>query len=78
MDDRELVDSRARNRFLVINLMRAAGVAMILFGIAIVQRLVTLPAIAGYVLIGLGLVETFVTPQVLARMWSSNRRDDPQ
>ncbi len=78
MDDREVEETRARNRFLVINLMRAAGVVMILFGIAIVQRLVTLPAIAGYVLIALGFLETFVTPQVLARMWSSNGRDGSQ
>ncbi len=37
-----------------------------------------LPDWAGYLLIGLGLVETFVTPQVLARMWSSNERGKPR
>lgn len=78
MDDREQRDVRARNRFLVINIMRITGVAMILFGIAIVQRLIDLPVIAAYVLMGLGFVETFVTPQILARMWSSDERDGPR
>ncbi len=76
--DRQADEAKAKRRFLLINLMRVTGVAMMLFGIAIVQRLIDLPAIAGYVLIVLGFGEAFVTPQILARMWRSNRRDDPQ
>lgn len=76
--DRQADEAKAKQRFLLINLMRFAGVAMILFGIAIVQRLVNLPDFAGYVLIVLGFGETFIVPQILARAWSSNRRDGPQ
>jgi hypothetical protein len=76
MDDREQAEeAKAKRRFLLINLMRFAGVAMILFGIAIIQRLVGLPEIAGYVLIIMGFGETFVVPQMLARAWSTKRRD---
>ncbi len=67
-------ETRARNRFMVINLMRIGGVAMILFGIAVLQGLFDLPQWIAYAVIVLGMVETFVMPQLLARAWSSNRR----
>jgi hypothetical protein len=65
---------KARNRFMVINLMRIGGVAMILFGIAVLQGVFALPEWIAYIVIVLGLAETFVMPQVLARAWSSNRK----
>ena len=65
-----------RQRFMVINAMRIGGVLMVLFGIAILNGLLGLPPIVAYVLIGLGLVETFVTPQILSRIWSSRERGE--
>jgi len=59
----------ARSRFLVINAVRIAGVAMVLIGILIVQGVIESIDIAGYVLIGVGLVDVFVMPQVFARKW---------
>jgi hypothetical protein len=67
-------DNQARNRFMMIQLMRIGGVAMILFGIAVLRDVVELPDIAGYVLVVMGMGEAFFVPQMLARLWSSNRR----
>ena len=73
-DDGRTGDVQARNRFLMIQLMRIGGVAMVLFGIAVLRGLVNLPDLAAYVLIVMGIGEAFVVPQMLARLWSSNRR----
>lgn len=62
----------AKRRFLTIGLMRMGGVAMILFAILVLTDTVLLPLWAGYLLLVLGLVETFLVPHLLARLWSSN------
>jgi|GEM_PF-426580 len=68
------IEATARRRFMIINAMRFGGVLMVMFGIAVLNGLLGLPPIVAYVLIGLGLVETFITPQILARMWSTRNR----
>ena len=74
MDERMEADQRARNRFMVINLVRLSGVAFVLAGIAIIQGVIALPPLVAYVLIGIGLVDTFLVPTLLSRAWSSNRQ----
>ena len=64
-------DDVARGRFMAINAVRIAGVAMVLVGILAVQGVFEFPAIAGYILIGVGLVDIFVMPLVMARKWRS-------
>lgn len=79
MDDREKADAVARNRFMLINLMRVFGVVMILAGVAVFNEALPLPDWAGLVLIVLGMGETFVVPTMLARIWSTQaqeRRDN--
>lgn len=71
-------EQRAKSRFIAINAMRVTGVAMVLMGVAVLQRAIDLPQMAAYVLIALGLGEAFVAPAVLARAWSSNDRDPPR
>ena len=61
----------ARGRWLTLNAVRMAGVAMVLVGILAVQGMVELPKIAGWVLLAAGLIDIFVIPQVLARKWRS-------
>ena len=56
-DDGRTGDVQARNRFLMIQLMRIGGVAMVLFGIAVLRGLVNLPDLAAYVLIVMGIGE---------------------
>jgi hypothetical protein len=76
MDDREQAEARAKGRFMLINAMRIAGVVMILAGIAVFNNALPLPDWAGYVLLVLGMIETFITPTLLARMWSTNAKND--
>ncbi len=63
----------AAARFTIIQLVRFAGVAMVLLGLAIesgrVEALSGIPSIAGYALIVVGLVDVFVAPLMLARRW---------
>lgn len=65
----------AAARFFAIQLVRLAGVAMVLVGLLVTARRIealnVLPAWVGYLLIALGLVEVFVMPTVLARLWRS-------
>ena len=74
-DDRAQADAVARNRFMLINLMRVFGVIMILAGIAVFNEVLPLPEWAGLVLIVLGMGETFVVPTMLARLWSTQAQD---
>jgi hypothetical protein len=66
-------DDVARNRWLVINLLRVAGVAMVIVGLLITQDAIAAPAVAGYVLIAAGLADVFAVPLLLARKWRSPR-----
>lgn len=64
-------DDVARGRWLAINAVRLGGVAMVVVGILGVQRVFEYPAFAGYVLIGVGLLDVFVVPLLMARKWRS-------
>jgi len=64
-------DDVARGRWLALNAIRMAGVAMVLVGILAVQDVFEFPSFAGWFLIGIGLVDIFVVPQIMARKWRS-------
>ena len=67
----------AQGRFIVIQLVRLAGVAMVLIGVLLqagrIEALRGVPVEVGYVLIVIGMLDVFVMPQVLARRWRSPR-----
>lgn len=63
----------ARARWMAINAVRIAGVAMVVVGILGLQDVLEYPDIAGYVLVGVGLLDIFLVPQVMARKWRSPR-----
>jgi hypothetical protein len=71
MDDRQASDAVARNRWMVINAVRAAGVAMVLVGLLIARQVIPEPAWAGYVILAVGLADVFLVPLLLARKWRS-------
>jgi hypothetical protein len=73
-DERAAADALAKRRFMVINLLRLSGVAMVIAGLAVVNGGIALPEVAGYVLIAVGMIDTFLAPTLLARAWSSNER----
>jgi hypothetical protein len=62
-------DTLARNRFLMLNLVRLTGLAMVLAGIAVHYGKLDLPEIAGYILVALGFVDFFFLPNLIARKW---------
>ena len=66
---------RERSRWMVLNMMRALGFALAIFGIVLTQGGVRLGTSIdeklGYFLIVVGLIDGFVVPQVLARKWRS-------
>jgi hypothetical protein len=66
-------DEVARARWLAIGATRIAGVAMVIVGLLGLQGVFEYPAIAGYVLVGVGLLDVFLVPLVLARKWRSPR-----
>ena len=63
----------ARGRWMVINVTRLAGVAMVIVGIMGLRGVIEYPAVAGWILVGVGLLDIFLMPMVLARKWRSPR-----
>lgn len=66
---REAEDIRARNRFIIINVARFGGIAMVMLGMAIIQRVIDLPWPVGAVLAVVGMIDFFVVPILLAKAW---------
>jgi hypothetical protein len=71
-------DDRARNRLLIINAVRLGGVAMVLVGILGLRGVFEYPAVAGYILVVVGLIDVFVVPQMLARKWRTPPDSGPE
>jgi Na+/proline symporter len=68
---RELRDQRDRNRFIMMNVARISGLALVLLGIAIARAVIELPYAIGVVLAVIGLIEFFFAPTMLARFWKA-------
>ena len=63
----------ARRRFLLLALMRVAGVIFVLLGLMITTGATSLPNWLGWVVVAIGVTEAMLLPQVFARRWSSRR-----
>ena len=64
-------DQTARNRWMLIQLVRLSGVAMLVLGILILTQRIAWPEAAGIVITGVGLAEIIIMPKVLAGLWKS-------
>ncbi|AZI36740.1 hypothetical protein NT2_05_03320 [Caenibius tardaugens NBRC 16725] len=62
-------DNQARTRFLIIQLMRLGGVALVVFSLLVINHALPFPEIVGWPLLVIGLIEIFLIPRILARMW---------
>ncbi|MCT2559009.1 hypothetical protein N0B51_08450 [Tsuneonella sp. YG55] len=60
---------RERGRFLVLNVVRLSGAALVLVALLVLNGAIGLPAVVGWVFLGVGLLDVFVVPQLLARKW---------
>jgi hypothetical protein len=66
-------ETRARGRFIVIQLVRLTGLGLFLFGLLAIAGRVALPEVAGYVMAAVGLVEMLIVPLILSRKWKSSK-----
>ena len=65
-------ETKAQQRFLVLNLVRLSGAIMLVIGLAVVANGVFgLPVAAGYVLFLIGIVDFMLVPLLLAKRWKS-------
>jgi hypothetical protein len=65
-------ETKAQYRFLVLNLVRITGAAMLVIGLAVIAReAFGLPKAAGYVLFLFGFIDFLVVPVFLAKRWKS-------
>lgn len=64
-------DIQARNRFIVIQIVRISGVAMVLLGLLVMTGRIDWPREAGFVLAALGLFEALLAPLLLSRKWKT-------
>jgi drug/metabolite transporter (DMT)-like permease len=63
-------DALARNRFLVISILRIAGALLILAGLVIAAgRIESFPRVAGIVMVIVGALDFALVPLWLARRW---------
>lgn len=72
MDDRTS-DETTRNRWLAIQVARFAGIALILIGVLMHEGRFGGEKAVAYLLIGVGMIDVFVMPRLLARRWRSPR-----
>jgi membrane protein YdbS with pleckstrin-like domain len=72
--DRDIAEARARNGFIIINLVRFSGVALVMLGFAIVRGVIDLPYAVGAVIAVVGFFEMFFLPRFIARRWNAGDR----
>ncbi len=64
-------DDPAQMRFMLINLARISGLAVVFLALAIYYRKIDLPVELSYALAAIGMVWYFGLPKYLARKWRS-------
>jgi len=64
-------DQQARNRFIVIQIVRLSGVAMVLVGLLVMTGRIDWPREAGFALAAAGLFEALLAPLLLSRKWKT-------
>lgn len=65
-------ETKAQQRFLVLNLVRISGAIMLVLGLAVIANGVfDLPVAAGYALFVVGIFDFMVVPLLLAKKWKS-------
>jgi hypothetical protein len=69
--NRGQAEAQARNRYIVLNVVRLGGLAMLMIGIAIARGVIEAPYWLGVGLALVGLLDFFFGPRLLARGWSS-------
>lgn len=62
----------AFGKFMALQLVRLSGAVLALIGVVLLSgRFGTYPVLAGYLLVGVGLVDFFALPPLLAKRWKT-------
>lgn len=65
-------ETKAQQRFLVLNFVRITGAIMLVIGLAVIGNgLFGLPTAIGYVLFLVGIADFILVPLLLAKKWKS-------
>jgi hypothetical protein len=64
-------DELAKKRFVAIQAMRFMGAALVILGLLIINGMIDLPRIVGFVLAGVGIADALIMPLVLTKRWKS-------
>lgn len=75
--ERATAETRARNGYIIVTLVRFGGIALIMLGFAIVRGVIDLPRAAGAVLAVAGFFEFFFLPRFIARRWNAGADTHP-
>jgi len=70
-DPHAQAETRARNRYIVLNAVRFGGLAMLMIGLAMARGVMDGPYWLGVGLAVAGLLDFFFVPRLLARGWAS-------
>ena len=68
---RDIADAQARQRLIVLTVLRFSGIALVMVGFAIVRGLIDLPWAVGAVFAVVGMLEFFFLPRFIARRWNA-------
>ena len=76
LSPRETAEKTARNRFIIMNVMRVFALAMLMVGVAITRFVPYLSVewIVGAALAVMGLLEFFFLPAIIAKRWKAGDR----
>jgi type IV secretory pathway VirB2 component (pilin) len=66
-----MTEEQAKARFLIVQMVRLTGIALAVFGLAVIAGKTSLPVAAGYVLFVIGLFESMFVPILLTKRWKS-------
>lgn len=67
----EAAEALARQRLIILTLVRFSAIAMVMLGFAIVRKVIDLPWELGAVLAVAGMLEFFFLPRFIARRWNA-------
>lgn len=76
LSPRETAEKTARNRFMIMNVARIGGLAMLMVGVAITRFVPysSVEWIVGAALAVMGLLEFFFLPAIIAKRWKAGDR----
>jgi hypothetical protein len=67
----EQAEALARNRWMVLNMVRIGGLLLVFVALAIEYGRIDLPRPAAWLLAAVGLFEFFILPGIIAKRWRS-------